>query len=62
MGSAVPKKLDQVGGYELGQLIICRRCINLNKGKVNCQVNFELNIVKIDGDLFTLEKQARSNM
>ena len=56
MGSAVPKKLDKVGGYELGHLIICRRCINLNKGKVNCQVNVEPNVVKIDGDLFTLEK------
>jgi hypothetical protein len=55
VSSAIRKKLNKVDDYEIGEILICRKYINLNKGKVKFQVHFQYKIVGIKGDLFTLE-------
>ena len=54
VSSAMRKKLHTVDDYEVGEILLCRTYIKLNKGKVNFQVKLNHNIVKIEGGLFTL--------
>ena len=47
VSSAIRKKLNKVDDYEIGEILICRKYINLKKLKVKFQVNFKYKIVKI---------------
>ena len=51
VSSAIRKKFNKVDDYEIGEILICRRYINLTEGKVNLQVKFKHKIVKIESDL-----------
>ena len=50
VNSAIRKKLNKVDDYEIGEILICRKYMHGKKTNVNIQVNFQDNIVKIEGN------------
>ena len=55
VSAAIRKTLNKVNDYEIGEILICRKYIELKNSNVKFQVNFEYRIVKIDGEFFSLE-------
>jgi uncharacterized protein involved in tolerance to divalent cations len=56
VSSAIRKKLNKVDDYEIGEILICRKYIELKGNcKVKFQTNFKYKIVDIKGGFFTLE-------
>ena len=61
VSSAPRQKLNKVIDYEIGEVLICRKCINLNKAHVKFQVSFNHTIAKTEG-VFTVENILTGEM
>jgi hypothetical protein len=48
VSDTIRTKLNKVTDYDIGEILICRKYINLNKGNHNCQFKFRHNIVTIE--------------
>ena len=44
------EKMNKVADYEIGEILICRKYIDLKTTHVKFHVSFQYNIVKIEGE------------
>jgi hypothetical protein len=50
VSDTIRKNINNVDDYDIGEILVCRTYINLNKGNHNCQLKLIHNIVKIESD------------